>query len=174
MVDGGTGIEGPLGLGMRIPCLAISPFSRGGHIATETFDHTSQLQLIAARFGVEVPNVSAWRRQTVGDLTSAMFQSAPDTSVPTFPATSVLMPLTGTCSVLSQDTESGGVDPTIPTKQTMPVQGGGSEPASKYYATTPAQDAISDDDRTSLNFTSPGAQTLKSSYNRLMGEPLNV
>jgi hypothetical protein len=32
------GIEGPLGLGVRVPCLAISPFSRGGHIASETFD----------------------------------------------------------------------------------------------------------------------------------------
>jgi phospholipase C len=170
----GLGIAGPLGLGMRVPCLAISPFSRGGHIATETFDHTSQLQLIAARFGVEVPNVSAWRRKTVGDLTSAMFQSAPNTTVPTFPATTVLMPLTGTCSAISQDTESGGADPTVPTKQTMPVQGGGSEPADKYYATTAEQDAIPDDERTSLDFASPGPQTLKSSYNRLMGEFVNV
>jgi phospholipase C len=170
----GLGIAGPLGLGMRVPCLAISPFSRGGHIATETFDHTSQLQLVAARFGVEVPNVSAWRRETVGDLSSAMFQSAPNTTVPTFPATTVLMPLTGTCSAISQDTESGGASPTVPSKQTMPVQGGGSEPASKYYATTPEQDAISDDERTSLDFTSPGPQTLKSSYNRLMGESVNV
>jgi phospholipase C len=165
-------ITGPLGLGMRVPCLAISPFSRGGHIATETFDHTSQLQLIAARFGVEVPNVSAWRRKTVGDLTSAMFQSKPNESVPAFPATSVLMPLTGTCGAISQDTESGGASPTVPTKQTMPVQGGGSEPASKYYATTSEQEAIPDTERTSLDFASPGPQTLKSSYNRLLGEPV--
>src|SRR5579863_10590505 len=34
------GITGPLGLGVRVPCLVISPFSRGGHIASETFDHT--------------------------------------------------------------------------------------------------------------------------------------
>ena len=66
-------INGPLGLGVRVPLLVVSPFSRGGHIATEVFDHTSQLQLIAKRFGVEVPNVSAWRRKTVGDLTSTLF-----------------------------------------------------------------------------------------------------
>ena len=80
------GITGPLGLGMRVPMLVISPFSRGGHIASQTFDHTSQLQLVAARFGVEVPNVSAWRRATVGDLTSTMFQSPPSTKVPALPA----------------------------------------------------------------------------------------
>ncbi|HTW11920.1 MAG TPA: alkaline phosphatase family protein [Solirubrobacteraceae bacterium] len=164
-------IPGPLGLGVRVPCLIISPFSRGGHIASDTFDHTSQLQLVAARFGVEVPNVSAWRRATVGDLTSAIFQSAPSTKLPRLPATSVYMPLTGSCSAISQDTESGGAAPSVPTKQTMPVQGGGSEPASKYYKTTAEQDAISDEDRTVL-FSTPGRETTKSSYNRLAAEPL--
>ena len=62
--------------------LVISPFSRGGHIASEMFDHTSQLQLVAERFGVEVPNVSAWRRETVGDLTSTMFQIGAEHEVP--------------------------------------------------------------------------------------------
>jgi len=55
----------------------------------------------------------------------------------------------------------------------MPVQGGGSEPASKYYATTAAQDATPDDHRTSLNFRSPGLQTTKSRHNRLAAQPLN-
>ncbi len=166
-------ISGPLGLGMRVPALVISPFSRGGHIASETFDHTSQLQLVGARFGVEVPNVSPWRRETVGDLSSAMFQSKPNTNVPKLPATAVYMPLSGSCAAVDQDTESGGASPSVPTKQTMPVQGGGSEPASKYYATTSEQDAVADDDRTSLDFVSPGPQTVKSSYNRLAAEPLN-
>jgi hypothetical protein len=52
----------------------------------------------------------------------------------------------------------------------MPVQGGGSQPASRYYATTAEQDAIPDTERTALGFTSPGPQTVKSSYNRLLGE----
>ena len=47
--DPGTlGIAGPLGLGVRVPMLVISPFSRGGHIASEVFDHTSQLKLVAS------------------------------------------------------------------------------------------------------------------------------
>ena len=69
----------------------------------------------------------------MGDLTSTLFQSPANASVPKLPATSVLMPLTGTCAEVSQDTESGGAAPSVPTKQTMPTQGGGSQPASYYY-----------------------------------------
>ena len=52
----------PIGLGYRVPCLVISPFSRGGYVCGATFDHTSTLRLLEARFGVEVPNLSQWRR----------------------------------------------------------------------------------------------------------------
>jgi phospholipase C len=65
------GIVGPLGLGFRVPALVISPFSRGGLVASEVFDHTSQLRLVERCFGAPVPNLSDWRRRTVGDLTSA-------------------------------------------------------------------------------------------------------
>jgi phospholipase C len=65
------GIAGPIGLGFRVPCMVISPYSRGGLVASDVFDHTSQLRLIERRFGVPVPNLTAWRRSTVGDLTSA-------------------------------------------------------------------------------------------------------
>jgi hypothetical protein len=102
-----------------------------------------------------------------------MFQSAPSTKVPALPATAVNMPLTGPCAAVSQDTESGGASPSVPTKQTMPVQGGGSEPVSKYYATTDKQDAIPDDQRTRLDFRSPGPQTTKSRHNQLAAQPLN-
>jgi phospholipase C len=165
------GITGPLGLGFRVPMLVISPFSRGGHIASETFDHTSQLQLVAARFGVEVPNVSDWRLATVGDLTSTMFNSPPSSNVPALPGTAPYMPLLGHCSALSQDTESGGASPTVPTKQRMPVQGGGTEPASAYHNLTAEEAAIPDDHRSSLGIRSPRSQTTKSSYNRLAAEP---
>ena len=47
----------------------MSPFTTGGYSAAEVFDHTSTLLLIEKLFGVPVPNVSAWRRSTVGDLT---------------------------------------------------------------------------------------------------------
>jgi phospholipase C len=151
--------------------MMISPFSRGGHIASEVFDHTSQLKLISERFGVAVPNVSAWRRKTVGDLTSTMFRSKANASVPKLPATAVYMPSSGTCAAYDQDTESGGAAPSVPTKQTMPVQGGGSTPASKYFATTAAQDVIPDDQRTVLELTYPGSVTTKSAYNALAKVP---
>jgi phospholipase C len=61
----------PIGLGFRVPCLVMSPFSRGGYVCSETFDHTSTLRLIERRWGVEVANLSAWRRATCGDLTTA-------------------------------------------------------------------------------------------------------
>ncbi len=49
-------IKGPIGLGMRVPALMISPFSKGGHVVSNVYDHTSQLQLIEKRFGVHIPN----------------------------------------------------------------------------------------------------------------------
>jgi hypothetical protein len=78
------------------------------------------------------------------------------------------MPASGPCAATSQDTESGGAAPSVPTKQTMPTQGGGNQPASRYYTTTKAQDAVADDHRTALvTATGPGPMTTKSAYNRL-------
>jgi len=73
------GIRGPIGLGFRVPMLVVSPFSRGGLVCTDTFDHTSTLRFLETRFGVEVPNLSNWRRGVTGDLTSAFnFAAAPN------------------------------------------------------------------------------------------------
>jgi phospholipase C len=80
------GIRGPIGLGPRVPLLVVSPFSRGGFVASETFDATSVLQFIERRFGVEVPLLSRWRRQTSGDLTSAFNFAAPDFAPVDLPA----------------------------------------------------------------------------------------
>ena len=49
------GIRGPIGLGFRVPMLVVSPFSRGGLVSSDTFDHTSTLRFLETRFGVEVP-----------------------------------------------------------------------------------------------------------------------
>jgi phospholipase C len=125
------GIKGPIGLGVRVPLLVISPFSRGGHIVSEVFDHTSQLKLIAKRFGVHVPNVSRWRRRTVGDLTTTLRLKHPDPDVPKLPA--IRIPTGGACSEASQDSELGGAATPVPKHQRMPRQGGGSTPASHYF-----------------------------------------
>ncbi|MQY21160.1 alkaline phosphatase family protein [Nocardia macrotermitis] len=82
-VPAAKGVAGPIGLGYRVPCLVISPYSRGGLVASETFDHTSQLRLLERRFGVDVPNLTAWRRRTVGDMTSAFdFAARPNSTRP--------------------------------------------------------------------------------------------
>jgi phospholipase C len=80
-----AGINGPIGLGFRVPLLVVSPFSRGGYVSSDTFDHTSMLRFLETRFGVQVPNLSAWRRRVTGDLTSTLHVSSPDTSVPSLP-----------------------------------------------------------------------------------------
>ncbi|MGA3037270.1 MAG: alkaline phosphatase family protein [Vulcanimicrobiaceae bacterium] len=104
----------PIGLGFRVPCLVISPFSRGGYVCGDTFDHTSCLRLIEKRFGVEVPNLSAWRRQTCGDLTSAFgFGEVPNMSVPSLPQTAdALKAVEVALSHLNP--------PAVPFKQSMP------------------------------------------------------
>src|SRR5207244_7610497 len=87
-----AGIAGPIGLGFRVPMLVVSPFSRGGFVCSDTFDHTSLLRFIETRFGVEAPNLSAWRRGAVGDLTSALNLAAVDPSVPSLPSPSLTDP----------------------------------------------------------------------------------
>ncbi len=81
------GIGGPVGLGFRVPLLVVSPFSRGGYVCSDVLDHTSQLRFLEERFGVRAPNISAWRRRTVGDLTGTLRPGRPDPSVPKLPAT---------------------------------------------------------------------------------------
>jgi phospholipase C len=111
----GEHVDGlPIGLGFRVPCLVISPFSRGGYVCGETFDHTSCLRLIEKRFGVEVPNLSAWRRQTCGDLTSAFgFGEPPNASVPALPQTAAaLREVEAALGKLSP--------PSVPVAQSMP------------------------------------------------------
>ena len=76
---------GPFGLGMRVPMLVVSPWTRGGWVCSEVFDHTSILRFVERRFGgpgtpVFEPNITPWRRAVCGDLTSAFDfgASAPD------------------------------------------------------------------------------------------------
>ena len=68
----------PYGLGPRVPLYAISPWSRGGWINSQVFDHTSVIRFLEARFGVMEPNISPWRRAVCGDLTSCFDFRAPN------------------------------------------------------------------------------------------------
>ena len=90
---GGTnGVAGPYGLGVRVPLLVVSPWSKGGWVCSEVFDATSLIRFIEARFGVEEPNLTEWRRAVCGDLTSAFdFGSASD-RVPRLPSVAAYEP----------------------------------------------------------------------------------
>ncbi len=61
----------PIGLGPRVPMTVISPWSVGGFVSSEVFDHTSVLRFLEEWTGVREPNISDWRRTACGDLTSA-------------------------------------------------------------------------------------------------------
>jgi phospholipase C len=117
------GVDGPIGLGFRVPMHVVSPFSRGGHIASEVFDHTSQLQFIGERWGVEVPNVSKWRRENTGDLTSALHMNRRDLTVPVLPSTSKERVLGDQQCSPFQDLELfGGANPVPAPDHRMPHQ----------------------------------------------------
>jgi phospholipase C len=85
-----SGIRGPIGLGFRVPMLVVSPFSRGGFVCKDTFDHTSMLRFLETRFGAEVPNLTAWRRSVTGDMTTAFNFASVNRSVPRLPQPSLL------------------------------------------------------------------------------------
>jgi phospholipase C len=82
---GSNGVPGPYGLGIRVPLLIVSPWSRGGWVCSEIFDHTSLIQFLEQRFGVQEPNITAWRRAICGDLTSAFDFTSTDDRVPPLP-----------------------------------------------------------------------------------------
>ena len=121
-----TGDAVPIGLGYRVPMLVLSPFSRGGFVARDVFDHTSVLRFLETRFGVEVPNLTAWRRSATGDLTSALNFAAVDTSIPALPA---VLPTTFVDhpECLTEEV-SMGASPT-PAAQSLPVQERGTRPS---------------------------------------------
>lgn len=76
----------PLGMGVRVPLLVISPWSAGGRVCSEVFDHTSFIKFLDTWLetkgkkprGAVFENVSAWRRAIAGDLTS-VFDFNPQT-----------------------------------------------------------------------------------------------
>lgn len=72
-----SGRESNIGLGYRVPMIIASPWSRGGWVNSQVFDHTSPLQFLErfishkTRSNIKETNITAWRRAVCGDLTSA-------------------------------------------------------------------------------------------------------
>ncbi len=75
-----SGTVRPWGMGARVPMFAISPWSRGGWVNSQVFDHTSLGMFLEQLFGVQVSNISPWHRAVSGDLTSAFNFAVPNTA----------------------------------------------------------------------------------------------
>ena len=138
----------PIGLGFRVPMLVISPFSRnptpagGPLVCSDVFDHTSMLRFVETLTGVRVPDrdpvarvpgISPWRRNLVGDLSSAFnFGAAADASAPT--ALLSMVPnradprvlqqcfVTGVPGTLSSTTQPIVQDPPVPAENSIATQ----------------------------------------------------
>jgi phospholipase C len=80
----------PIGLGPRVPMTVISPWSQGGWVNSQVFDHTSVLRFLEVWTGVKEPNISAWRRAICGDLTSCFDFTSRRFSLPSLPDTAAL------------------------------------------------------------------------------------
>jgi phospholipase C len=118
--------SGPYGMGVRVPMVIISPWSKGGWVNSELFDHTSLIRFIECRFGKEYPglrepNITPWRRAVAGDLTSAFnFATPNDTKVP-LPSTITYIP--------PDNLRHSDYVPVPPAQQAMPTQESGLRPA---------------------------------------------
>mgnify|MGYP001399084617 CR=1 FL=1 len=111
----------PIGPGTRVPMLICSPWTRGGYVDSNVYDHTSMLRFLHTWTGVKPANVTPWRRSVTGDLTSAFDFRHPDFSIPrnipTLDQTWALTQLTG-----------GSTTPPAEGDQKMPAQEPGTRP----------------------------------------------
>jgi phospholipase C len=106
----------PIGAGFRVPCIIVSPWTAGGWVCSEPFDHTSVLQFLEIFTGVREPNVTEWRRRNFGDLTSPFRFGHAERKPPVLPDTSG--PLT-----LARYTSTHMPLPALPDRnQSLPAQ----------------------------------------------------
>jgi phospholipase C len=115
----------PYGLGPRVPMLVVSPWSKGGYVCSELFDHTSVIRFIEKRFGHDhnlgESNITPWRRAVCGDLMSAFNFSNPNDAFPTLPSTSGYVP--------PDQNRHPDYVPLPPALQALPKQEAGVRPA---------------------------------------------
>ena len=108
----------PIGLGFRVPLIVVSPWTRGGYVNSQVFDHTSVTRFCEQVFKVAEPNISPWRRAVTGDLLSAFDFGSANTGWPTLPDTGGYPGQAATqCGTLPA--------PTVPAVQTVPLQESG-------------------------------------------------
>ncbi|NEA36592.1 phospholipase C, phosphocholine-specific [Streptomyces sp. SID13031] len=132
----------PIGLGARVPMLVVSPWSRGGNVCSQVFDHTSVLQFLEKWSGIAEPNISPWRRAVCGDLTTALDLSTTNVTYPALPTTP---PTPG------WDTTY----PAPPSTQALPAQESGTRPARPLPYTLTVSGRVASD-KLWLDFTNTG------------------
>ncbi len=138
---------GPYGLGVRVPLIAISPWSKGGWVNSEVFDHTSLIRFIEARFGPDYgdlhePNITPWRRTVTGDLTSLFDFKTPNDHKVSLPHTVAYAP--------PDNERHPDYAPKPPDVQAMPTQEPGVRPA---RAVPYVLQVTENEDRTAGTFT---------------------
>lgn len=111
----------PYGLGPRVPLYAISPWSRGGFVDSQVFDHTSVIRFLERRFGVMEPNIAPWRRAVCGDLTSCFDFRTPNDKP--------MAPLPPTAETAARAAKLKEVRPPTPVALVAPVQATGARPS---------------------------------------------
>ncbi|GGU46554.1 phospholipase C, phosphocholine-specific [Streptomyces albospinus] len=160
-----TYAAGPYGLGQRVPMLVVSPWSTGGYVCSEVFDHTSVIRFMERRFGVHEPNISPWRRAICGDLTSAFDFSLENTKPASLPDTKGYQP--------PDNKRHDSYVPKPPANPVLPKQEHGSRP-SRPLPYAPLADGTADtaNGRFTLTFSSgstAGACFLVAAGNRTDG-----
>ncbi|MFE3742270.1 phosphocholine-specific phospholipase C [Streptomyces sp. NPDC059134] len=137
----------PTGLGVRVPLLVVSPWTVGGYVCSQVFDHTSVIRFLERWTGVAEPNITPWRRTVTGDLTSA-FDFRRGRVQPEVEQPGAIPPFTGRWQ------------PVPPAEQRMPVQEKGARPARPLPYQPDAHGRVDADGRTftvALSNTGPAS-----------------
>ena len=118
--------SGPYGLGVRVPMIVLSPWSKGGWVTSEVFDHSSLIQFIEQCFGSRYPQIrerqiTAWRGAVTGDLTSAFNFATPNQGKVSLPDTASYIPM--------EKTRHDDYKPAPPVEQALALQEPGVKPA---------------------------------------------
>jgi len=135
----------PIGLGVRVPMTLVSPWTRGGRVCSQVFDHTSILRFLETWTGVREPNLSPWRRKICGDLTAAFDFRHPDFTLPALPC-----PDPVACPQ--------GIPPRVPAVPALPAQEPGRRPARPLPYQLDAGAAMDPDGRLRITLVNAGTQ----------------
>lgn len=153
----------PIGLGPRVPMTVVSPWTVGGFVNSEVFDHTSVLRLLETWTGVEETNISSWRRTACGDLTSVFDFANPGEA-----------PRPANPGPVPEPIERWHPQP--PDEQSLPVQEPGSRPA-RALPYQPQVSGVLDGETVALrlgNIGSRSAHFALYAYDGALAEPSHV